>query len=345
MLQRPGSADVPGIATHRIDIPAAPTWRRVRAERRQLPAALRAIDADLLDHALLPLPRVPVPVCLTIHDLRDVDGYGTRARWLARAVVRHALRHATAVVVPSAFTAERLRYDAATIVPNGVELPTEPPRPPSAGPFGAHGYVLHVGHLEPRKNVAVVVEALARMPAGERPALVLAGRDAGSLAALQLLARRRNVGSCVHAIGTPSDDELQRLYAHARAVVLPSHYEGFGLPAIEGLAHGRPVLASDRGALPEVLAGHGVIVATDDAAGWADAIRATPVSEHDDDEAGVAARRNRAAAFAWGSAADRLAAPCGAAPPQRPLRTTPLDGIEKAAAPRTAAGEGFAAPT
>src|SRR5262249_46231251 len=146
------------IAWRTVATPAAPTWRRVLAEPRGLPALLRELGATLLDHALLPAPRVTCPVVLTIHDLRDADGFGRRPRWLARAVVRRSLARTHTVIVPSRFTAGRLAAIAAhprvVVIGNGAALPAPAP-PPHDG-----GYLLHVGHLEPRKNLELLLRAL-----------------------------------------------------------------------------------------------------------------------------------------------------------------------------------------
>jgi glycosyltransferase involved in cell wall biosynthesis len=259
------------IAWRAVATPAAPTWRRVLAERRVLPPLLRELGATLLDHALLPAPRVPCPVVLTIHDLRNADGFGRRPRWLARAVVRRSLARAHTVIVPSRFTAGRLAAIAAhprvEVVPNGTDLQR------AASAAGDEGYLLHVGHLEPRKNLDLLLHALALLPPDARPELRLAGADAGHGRVLQALAARLGVAARVRVLGAVPDAELPALYAGARAVVVPSRYEGFGLCALEGLALGRPVLVSDAGALPEVTGRDGVVLPVDDARAWAAAIR------------------------------------------------------------------------
>jgi glycosyltransferase involved in cell wall biosynthesis len=291
-----------GVRWQSIAIPPAPTIVRVRAEARLLPAALHALGATVFDHGFLPLPHVSVPTCLLVHDTRAADGLACWPRWLARAVLRRSLRRAEAIVVPSEWTARRLAalvpgIDQATIVPNGVELPVAGARPAPRRELPANGYLLHVGHLEPRKNLGVVVRALGALPPDRRPELWLVGREAGTGAAL---AR----SPFVHWYGAVDDNELPPLYHHARAVVVPSRHEGFGLCALEGLAHGRPVLAADAGALPEVLGGQGVLLPPDDAAAWALAIDATAAA----DDAAAVARRARALQFAWSDAAERLLA-------------------------------------
>lgn len=291
-----------GVTWSPVDVPAGPSVRRVLAERRLLPALLRELGVTVLDHGFLPTPPVAIPTCLLVHDVRGAAGLATWPRALARHALVRSCARAAAVVVPSAWTRDRLRELGAVrtpieIVPNGVDLP-----PPYDGHAADH--LLHVGHLEPRKNLGLLLAALQRLPADRRPALVLAGRDAGSGAALRRLAARCGVAASVVFAGTVTDTELAQLYRTARAVVVPSSHEGFGLCALEGLAHGRPVLASRAGALPEVVGDRGLLLPPDDAAGWAAAI-ATPC---DDSPAAQAARRARAATFRWADAARTLLA-------------------------------------
>lgn len=297
LLHRPGVSlpGMPGIDCRPVAIPARSRLARLAAERRLLPGLLRELGASLFDHGFLLPPPVPVPTVLLLHDLRAADGHSRWPRWLGRRLVRHAAARAAAIVVPSAFTAARVRAvvgakPAVHVVPNGVALPGDPVASP-----GRH--LLHVGHLEPRKQLELVVMALARLPAAERPPLVLVGRDAGSGARLMALAQR--LGVAVEWRGPLSDAALWPLVATARAIVVPSRYEGFGLAALEGLAHGRPVLVADAGALPEVVGAAGVVLpAAPDA--WAQAIAATAAAPT---AATIAARRARAAEFSWERAA------------------------------------------
>lgn len=303
VLHRPDFVppQLPGVNWQPVPIPAGPSWRRALAERRVLPAALRALGATVFDHGLLPLPRLPLPICLLVHDLRAVDGLTPWPRWFARLVLRRALARAAVVVAPSAWTADRLRRIAPSadvrVVPNGVDLPAgtcaAPVRPQPPG-----GYLLHAGHIESRKNVDVVIAALRALPPAERPALWLAGRDAGALRGLLA----RSAGLAVRALGVVDDDDLGGLYRHARAVVVPSRHEGFGLVALEALAHGTRVLASDAGALPEVVGDAAMLLPPDDPGAWARAIACAG------DGRTAAERRARAARYSWSTAAAALVA-------------------------------------
>lgn len=305
VLHRPdwSPPPLPRIGWCPIEIAAGPTLRRVLGESRCVARTLQRLGVHVFDHGFLPLPDVPMQSCLLLHDLRAVDGFSRWPRWLARHALRNSAARAGAIVVPSAFTAARVRAvlgetTPVHIVPNGVDLPNLAPAP------APRGHLLHTGHLEPRKNLAVLLRALALLPPGERPPLELVGHDAGAGRALRALASRLRLGDAVHFRGRLPDAEVAVLYAAARAIVVPSFYEGFGLCALEGLAHGRPVLVAAAGALPEVVGPAGIPLPPDDPAAWARAIAATAT----DPPGAIPARRARAAQFAWPAAATRLLA-------------------------------------
>jgi len=297
-----------GIAWHATAIPAAPTWRRALAERRVLPALLQELGATLLDHGFLPLPRVPLPVCLLVHDVRGVDGLTRWPRWLAARTLTNACRKAVTVVTPSAWTRSRLLALAPTatieVVANGVEVPAgDSPATPLPRPRPANGFVLHTGHVEPRKNLGVVVAALAQLPAALRPELWLAGVDAGALPALQQQARANGVH--VQHLGRVDAGTLSSLYTATSVVVLPSLHEGFGMPALEALAHGAPLLASTAGALPEVVGDAAPLLPPDDASAWAGAL-ATALTTTSRSASANERRRAHAARWSWAESAGQL---------------------------------------
>jgi len=258
-----------------IDIPTGPTWRRAIVEQFRLKPMLRELGATVYDHGFLPPPRVPIPMALTLHDLRAADGHTMWPQWFARSVLRKACRRADAIITPSNWTKDRLQQLVAntrtTVAPNGFTWSEHPTK--LARELPARGYLLHVGHLEARKNLPVVLRALAQMPIDEAPELWLAGQDAGARPSLEQLATQLGISELVQFLGTVDNTELHALYHHARAIVMPSLYEGFGMPALEGLAYGKPVLAANATALPEVLASHGTLLPPELPDAWAHAIR------------------------------------------------------------------------
>jgi glycosyltransferase involved in cell wall biosynthesis len=221
--------------------------------------------------------RYDVPVVVTIHDLSWLRYPEThpadRVRWLERGLPR-ALERAAAILVDSAFVRDEVvaMFDVSpqrvTVAHLGVSPAFRPRRPEETAvtlrPLGLqHGqYLLSVGTIEPRKNVGHVLAAFARLPAALRKTfpLVIAGARGWRAADLErelgLLADRGQVRFLGHV---PADD-LPHLYAGATAFVFPSLYEGFGLPPLEAMACGVPVLASDRAAMPEVIGDAGVAI-------------------------------------------------------------------------------------
>jgi len=157
-------------------------------------------------------------------------------------------------------------------------------------------YLLYVGTLEPRKNLVQVIRALAQMRA-PLP-LVCAGWSGWQNDALEREIVRHRLEASVLRLGRLSDDALSLLYSGARCLVYPSLYEGFGLPVLEAMACGCPVVCSDRGSLPEVAGEAARIVAVDDDAGMAEAI-AGLADEGAERSQAVAAGLERAARFSW----------------------------------------------
>ncbi len=172
---------------------------------------------------------------------------------------------------------------------------------------GPDGYILFVGTLEPRKNIGGLLAAyrhlVDRDPA--TPRLVLAGRVTPAAGAWVAQAQAPPLAGRVDVLGYVADERRSALYHGARVLVLPSFEEGFGLPALEAMALGVPVVASTSGALPEVVGSAGLLVEATDTRALADAIRA--VVSHAALWAEL--RQNglaRASAFKWPEAAAAL---------------------------------------
>jgi glycosyltransferase involved in cell wall biosynthesis len=169
------------------------------------------------------------------------------------------------------------------------------------------GYILFVGTLEPRKNIGALLDAyellLQRRPAV--PALVLAGRATD--AAAEWLARIASppLSGRVRHLGYVPNDDRERVFAGARVLVIPSLDEGFGLPALEAMSAGIPVIAANRGSLPEVVGTGGLLFDPTEPAALASALEPLLWDE------GVAASWGsaglaRARAFSWTAAASTL---------------------------------------
>ena len=170
-----------------------------------------------------------------------------------------------------------------------------------------NGYFLFIGTLEPRKNLGALLDAYQalrdRMPGA--PGLVVAGR--ATPAASQWLARMEHPSLAGHVryVGYVPDEERERLYAGARVLVLPSLDEGFGLTALEAMAAGVPVVASNRGSLPEVVGSAGALVDPENVAGLSAALERFAVSDEAAARAGAAGLA-RARTYTWDAAAVTL---------------------------------------
>jgi glycosyltransferase involved in cell wall biosynthesis len=227
-------------------------------------------DVAFSPHPLL-LPARHAAQVVMVHDLDFLRHPERTQREIRRDYPRLARPHArraSRVIVPSQYTAaevvDRLGVPRRRVV---VCPPGAPEwRHPIPGRFVTGGYVLFIGTLEPRKNVDGLLEAygklLVRRP--NAPRLVLVGR-AGPEAQpwLDAIARPPLVGH-VEYRGYIGEHDRQRVYADARLLVLPSFEEGFGMPALEAMSLGIPVIATSRGALPELVGDAAVLIDPED---------------------------------------------------------------------------------
>lgn len=140
--------------------------------------------------------------------------------------------------------------------------------------YGVRGpFLLFVGTLEPRKNVAGLLRAYARVAPDCSHTLVLVGEKGWRVETLLDSIERLSIKDRVILPGFVPRSDLPAFYAAADAFVFPSYYEGFGLPVLEALAAGCPVIAADRSSLPEVVGDAGVLVNPDDERALAEAVR------------------------------------------------------------------------
>ena len=258
-----------------------------------LPRELRRLGAALC-HTQYALPLRPsCPCVVTIHDLsfeRRPELMGWKDRLVFRRVVPRAARRAARVLTVSERTKRdlvelySLSPERVLVTPNGVD--------PAFGPGdGAHDYVLAVGAIQRRKNQLAALEAAraVRLP------LVVAGPEKDP----DLAAELRRGGA--HLEGHVETERLAELYRGAACLVQASRYEGFGLPVLEAMASGTPVVAVREPALEEVAGDAAVFVESRD---LADGIR----HALGDRERLVVAGLERARAFSWRATAERTLA-------------------------------------
>ncbi|HVS10824.1 MAG TPA: glycosyltransferase [Planctomycetota bacterium] len=290
------------------NVPAQPPLVRALLESAALRRALTAARAagrpfDLVHTAHLPAPRaMGVPFTILLHSSRAVS------RPFGRVVLRDALHRAAVVLaVSESLRQELLALGAAPertlVVPNAADHLAIHQRHP-----GEDAALLHVGHVEPNKNLALLLRALALDPS--LPALWLAGEPKhGEDRRLRRLARRLGVELRVRFLGLVGDDQLAHLYSRAACVVLPSLRESFDIPALEACRAGAPLAVSNLPALLEVAGPDVPHFDPRDPAACARAIRTameTPAAE-------LARAAERAMAFTWDRSAGLLVdAWCGA---------------------------------
>ncbi len=270
-------------------------------------------DVVMAPHPLLLPARGGLKV-ITIHDLDFLDHpERTRAevrRDYAALVQSHAAR-ADLVVVVSEDTARqveaRLGVPRDRMVLCGSGVPDWAAAMPSRNGFDAGGYLLFVGSLDARKNIAGLLKAyellVARRPGA--PRLVLVGRETPEAAPWLERVRVGPLSGRVEVRGYVSEAARRESYLGARMLVYPSFHEGFGLPALEAMALGVPVVASSRGALPEVVGDAGLLCNPDDPGDIATAV--DRMLEDEGFARDCAARgRVRAGLFTWDASAARL---------------------------------------
>ncbi len=214
-----------------------------------LPRLARSANVDVLHCPTFrgPLRRPACPLVVTVHDLavlRYPEAFNMWTRWYSRVCVPRVVTAATRVIAISEFTKSEVvevlgvPADKVAVIPNGIETVFT-----ADGPAAEGDYLLAVGTLEPRKNLARVQEAAAKLGMELR----IAGEPGwGNVTAEGWL-------------GRVPDDELAALYRGAACVVYPSLYEGFGLPIAEAMACGAPVVTSRGGATEETAGGAAVL--------------------------------------------------------------------------------------
>lgn len=239
----------------------------VRGEQQHLPGLAARAGVDVV-HSLAntgPL-RGRFRRVVTIHDLihrffPDTHG-GLKARGMA-LLVPLAIRRSDRVIAVSEATADDLVRELGVprakidVVPSGVGItaratPTTAAALRARHDLGERPIALAVAAKRPHKNLPRLLEALALIPAERRPVLVIPGYGTFHDDALDARVAALGIAGDVRMLGWVDDAELEGLYAAAAVFVMPSLYEGFGLPVLEAMARGLPVACSDRGSLREV---------------------------------------------------------------------------------------------
>lgn len=304
----------------RITQPGASDLSKVWFEQIAFSYACRRLGADVAHVPYWAPPLRPsIPTVVTIHDLiplllREYRG-GPLVRLYTALVSTTAQNAALAITDSEASRRDILNHlnlspERVRAIPLATDACYRPqPEPDDAAIRACYGlpdrYVLYLGGFDVRKNIATVLDTYhwAGPVIGEECPLVIAGRlpeqDTAFTPDPRRLAQEQGIDErFVHFVSPVDEADKPAFYRGAVAFIFPSRYEGFGLPPLEALACGTPVVGSDAASIPEVVGNAGVLLSSDDAEGMADALIQLAI---DGDFRAEMSRRAlaRAARFSW----------------------------------------------
>ncbi|MEM6282250.1 MAG: glycosyltransferase family 1 protein [Chloroflexota bacterium] len=279
---------IDGITTRRAPFDTEPPPRRILWEQVVQPFQLGAYD---LYHAMAfvaPFAPIKPPFVVTVYDLSFIhypQVLSAPRRAYLRTFTANTVRRATRVIGISESTAsdvvETFGVDPAKVdvAPPGTDFERFRPLPPAqVNAFRREknlpeDFWLFLGTLEPRKNLSTLIHAYAQLPKDTRPALVLAGGKGWDYDDIFAAIAQRHLEAEVLLPGFIPVSDLPLWYNSASLFVYPSLYEGFGIPPLEAMACGTPVVVSDASSLPEVVGGSGgLTVPPQDVEAWVNAL-------------------------------------------------------------------------
>jgi glycosyltransferase involved in cell wall biosynthesis len=287
LVGRQCSAAYPGLALGRSLLNTSSPLMRILWEQLIQPARLSQFD---LYHALAFVAPLWLrrPLVVTIYDLSFVhypDRLPRLRRWYLHALTRLSCRRARRVIAISHSTAHDIGAtfgiapELIDVAPPGFAAETfQPLSPRSVAKFRQvqglpERFWLFVGTLEPRKNLLMLLEAYAGLPASIRLPLIIGGAKGWGYGPIFEAVERLGLSGSVHFAGFIPSDELPFWYNSAEIFLYPSVFEGFGLPVLEAMACGVPVLVSNASSLPEVAGSAGLCLPPHDPAAWREALR------------------------------------------------------------------------
>ncbi len=286
----PGVDDVPDNVHPIIASPqAASPMSRILWEQTRLPGQLRQLKPTIFHSMAYSLPVLSkIPSIVTIYDLsffREPERLTTPRRIYLQNMVRYAVRHADRILAISEagkreLTAVlRVSPKRISVAYPGVDPQCKPAPEDEIARFKAQSevperFILHVGTIEPRKNLPVLVRAYADLSNDIRDAvkLVLIGGKGWQTEPLFALIEKLGLEANIVFPGYVPDEDLPLWYGTADLFAYPSVYEGFGIPIVEAMACGTPIIASNTSSLPEAAGPHSILLPPDDAAAWGQAI-------------------------------------------------------------------------
>ena len=286
---------------------------RIAWEQTVLPLFARRQHLDVLHGPMSVVPYVPgVGRVTTVHDLAFVKfpHHVARARrtYLV-AGTRLSAKTADRIITVSQQTADdlmawlKIPAKKIEVIPLAPSPKIQPVEGTSLHVFQMKAeitkpYILAVGTLEPRKNIPFLLQVFASLKHEIPHDLVLVGPEGWLTGPLHDTLTRLGLGDRVRLTGFVTDEELGAWYSGADLFAFPSTYEGFGLPTVEAMRCGAPVLTSNTSCFPEIVGDAGVMEAPNDLPGWRLAIRELTTDRARRDEL-IARGRERAAQFSW----------------------------------------------
>jgi glycosyltransferase involved in cell wall biosynthesis len=278
---------------------------------------LRRHPVDLLHVQYTAPPLAPCPIVVTIHDLsfEHLPHTFKKRSWIQlRATVRQTARRAAHIITISdhskqdiantyCIEADRITVTPLAAPPNMARVTDDAQLRTVPAKYGiARDYILSLGSLQPRKNLVRLIEAYSILRSERReasyPQLVIAGKRGWLDKETMRAARQSSFAHDIVFTGYVADEDLGAIYSAAMCFVYPSYFEGFGLPVVEAMQCGVPVVAGNVTSLPEVVSGAGVLVNPFDVQALANAI--AKIVQNRDLRTELASRgMARARAFTW----------------------------------------------
>jgi glycosyltransferase involved in cell wall biosynthesis len=267
-----------GIDNFRViqtNVPSEPGYKRAIGEALYWPSRVVHDQLDVLHTSGFPVPKVRVPVVLTVNDVRFVylpHSYKLPRLLFLRMVVPFSLRRATRIIAISQNTKNDLisHFGVSKDKVDVAPIPVGPDFHPVSDSnilnkvrekfqLPDH-FILYVGHLEPRKNLDRLVEAFGQIYEYFPHYLVILGKPNYGYSNMLKQLRGSRLASRVIFTGYVEDVYLPSVYTLADLLAFPSLHEGFGVPVLEAMACGTPVITSTAGALPEVAGDAAILV-------------------------------------------------------------------------------------
>jgi glycosyltransferase involved in cell wall biosynthesis len=271
----------------RFTIVTSPLGSEVLTNQVWLAATVRVHRIDLMHYPAFPPLLPPAKFVMTVHDAvpwKFGETMPAKTRVYFQSTLGLWTRKSRLIITPSESSkteiADRfgLAGDSVRVIAHGVRNSLRPRSPTESAVLPDRlridpGYALFVGTVEPRKNLPLIIQAIAKLRAGGTPCrLVVAGRLAWGRMEVESILEKEQVKDVVFLLGHVSDEELASLYRNALCLVRPSLHEGFGYTIIEAMALGCPVIASDIPPHVEVMGDSGIYVSPHDVEGVANAL-------------------------------------------------------------------------